>query len=58
MRQEDDKTIVDPENLIASSTNGYEVLENTRPFRGPGRKYLFKQHNPPLQFYITGGNRK
>ena len=29
MRQEDDKTIVDPENLVASSTNGYEVIEKT-----------------------------
>ncbi len=27
MRQEDDKTIVDPENLAASSTNAYEILE-------------------------------
>ena len=29
MRQEEDKTIVDPENLVAASTNGYEVLEKT-----------------------------
>ncbi len=29
MRQEDDKTIVDPENLAASSTNAYEILEKT-----------------------------
>ncbi len=27
MRQEDDKTIVDPENLVASSSNGFEVIE-------------------------------
>ncbi len=27
IRQEDDKTIVDPENLAASSTNAYEILE-------------------------------
>ena len=27
MRQEDDKTIVDPENLANSSTNAYEVVE-------------------------------
>jgi hypothetical protein len=25
MRQEDDKTIIDPENLVAASTNGYEA---------------------------------
>ena len=29
MRQEDDKTIVEPENLVEASTNGYEVLEKT-----------------------------
>ena len=29
MRQEDDKTIVDPENLVASSTSSYEVIEKT-----------------------------
>jgi hypothetical protein len=29
MKQEDDKTIVEPENLVAASTNGYEVLEKT-----------------------------
>lgn len=29
MRQEDDKTIVDPENLVASSTSGFEVIEKT-----------------------------
>lgn len=29
MRQEDDKTIVEPENLAAISTNGYEILEKT-----------------------------
>lgn len=29
MRQEDDKTIVDPENLVAASTSGFEVIEKT-----------------------------
>jgi len=29
MRQEDDKTIVDPENLVGASTNIYEVIEKT-----------------------------
>ncbi len=29
IRQEEDKTIVDPENIAAASTNGYEVLEKT-----------------------------
>ncbi len=29
MRQEDDKTIVDPENLATASTNGYEIIEKT-----------------------------
>jgi iron complex outermembrane recepter protein len=29
MRQEDDKTIVDPEVLAATSTSGYEIIEKT-----------------------------
>lgn len=29
MKQEDDKTIIDPENLVATSTSGYEVIEKT-----------------------------
>jgi len=29
MRQEDDKTIIETENLAAASTNGYEVIEKT-----------------------------
>lgn len=29
MKQEDDKLIVDPENLIEASTNGFEVIEKT-----------------------------
>lgn len=29
MKQEDDKTIIDPENLVAASTSGYEVIEKT-----------------------------
>jgi len=29
MRQEDDKTIIDPHNLVESSTSGYEVIEKT-----------------------------
>jgi hypothetical protein len=29
MRQEDDKTIIDPENLAEASTSGYEVIEKT-----------------------------
>ncbi len=29
MKQEDDKLIVDPENLVEASTNGFEVIEKT-----------------------------
>lgn len=29
MRQKDDKTIVDPENIAASSSSGFEVIEKT-----------------------------
>ncbi len=29
MKQEEDKLVVDPENLVAASSNGYEVIEKT-----------------------------
>jgi hypothetical protein len=29
MKQEDDKTIIDPDNLAAASTNAYEIIEKT-----------------------------
>lgn len=29
MKQEEDKLIIDPENLVAASSNGYEVIEKT-----------------------------
>ena len=52
MRQEDDKTIVDPENLAASSTSGYEVLEkNPGPIYGPGWEHLSEQHDPGYHIY-------
>ena len=31
MRQEEDMTVVEPEIIAASSTNAYEMMENTRP---------------------------
>ena len=58
MRQEDDKTIIDPENIAAASTNAYEIFEKT-----PG---LFVDHNgnvylsstTPALIYINGRELK
>ena len=58
MRQEDDKTIIDPENIAATSTNAYEIIEKT-----PG---LFVDHNgnvylsstTPALIYINGRDLK
>jgi hypothetical protein len=58
MRQLDDKTIIDPENIAASSTNAYEIFEKT-----PG---LFVDHNgnvylsstTPALIYINGRELK
>ena len=35
MRQEDDKLIIDPENLVAASTSGYEALSCLPSVRSP-----------------------
>jgi len=58
MRQVDDKTIIDPENIAATSTNAYEIFEKT-----PG---LFVDHNgnvylsstTPALIYINGRELK
>lgn len=58
MRQEDDKTIVDPENIAASSTNAYEIIEKTPGlFVDPdGNVYL--SSTTPALIYINGRELK
>lgn len=58
LRQEDDKTIVDPEPVAASSTSAYEILEKVPGvFADPdGNVYL--SSTTPARIYINGIEQK
>ncbi len=58
MRQEDDKTIVDPENLAASSTNGYEILEKTPGLFVDQDGNIYLNSTTPALIYINGREQK
>ncbi|MEO8764598.1 MAG: outer membrane beta-barrel protein [Ginsengibacter sp.] len=58
MRQEDDKTIVDPENLAASSTNGYEILEKTPGLFVDQDGNIYLSSTTPATIYINGREQK
>ena len=58
MRQEDDKTVVDPENLIASSTSGYEVLEKTPGLFVDQDGNIYINSLSPASVYINGREMK
>ena len=58
MRQEDDKTIVDPENLAASSTSGYEVLEKTPGLFVDQDGNIYLNSTTPATVYINGREQK
>ena len=58
MRQEDDKTIVDPENLAASSTSGYEVLEKTPGLFVDQDGNIYLNSTTPATIYINGREQK
>ncbi|MEO6221293.1 MAG: TonB-dependent receptor plug domain-containing protein, partial [Ginsengibacter sp.] len=58
MRQEDDKTIVDPENLVASSTSGYEVLEKTPGLFVDQDGNIYLNSTTPALIYINGREQK
>ena len=58
MRQEDDKTIVDPENLAASSTSGYEVLEKTPGLFMDQDGNIYLNSTIPAIIYINGREQK
>lgn len=58
MRQEDDKTIVDPENLVASSTSGYEVLEKTPGLFVDQDGNVYISSMTPATIYINGREMK
>jgi len=58
MRQEDDKTIVDPENLAAVSTNAYEIIEKTPGLFLDQDGNVYISSNTPATIYINGREMK
>jgi len=58
MRQEDDKTIVDPENLAASSTSSYEVIEKTPGLFVDQDGNIYINSLSPAAIYINGREMK
>lgn len=58
MRQEDDKTIVDPENLVPSSTSGYEVIEKTPGIFVDQDGNMYISSTTPAKIFINGREMK
>ena len=58
LRQEDDKTIVDPENLAASSTNAYEILEKTPGLFVDQDGNIYLNSTTPATVYLNGREQK
>lgn len=58
MRQEDDKTIVDPEQLAAASTNAFEVLEKTPGIFVDQDGNIYLSSTTPASIYINGREMK
>lgn len=58
VRQEDDKTIVDPEPLVATSTSGYEVIEKTPGLFVDQDGNIYISSMSPAQIYINGREMK
>jgi iron complex outermembrane recepter protein len=58
MRQDDDKTIVDPENLAISSTNAYEIIEKTPGLFVDQDGNIYLSSTMPAKVYINGREQK
>lgn len=58
VRQEDDKTIVDPEPLAASSTNAYEILEKTPGLFLDQDGNIYLNSTLPATVFINGREQK
>jgi hypothetical protein len=58
IRQEDDKTIVDPENLAASSTNAFEIMEKTPGLFVDQDGNIYLNSTTPATIYINGREQK
>jgi iron complex outermembrane receptor protein len=58
MRQEDDKTIIDPENLALASTNAYEIIEKTPGLFVDQDGNIYLSSTTPATIYINGREQK
>jgi len=58
IRQEDDKTIVDPENLAASSTNAFEIMEKTPGLFVDQDGNIYLNSTTPATIYINGREQR
>ncbi|HYH14621.1 MAG TPA: outer membrane beta-barrel protein, partial [Flavisolibacter sp.] len=58
MRQEDDKTIVEAENLAASSTNAFEIMEKTPGLFVDQDGNIYLNSTTPATIYINGREQK
>lgn len=58
MRQEDDKTIVDAENLALSSTNAYEIMEKVPGLFVDQDGNVYLNSTTPATIYINGREQK
>jgi iron complex outermembrane recepter protein len=58
MRQEDDKTIVDPEPLAATSTNSYEVMEKIPGVFLDQDGNVYLSSSTPATIFINGREQK
>lgn len=58
IRQEDDKTIIDPEQLAESSSNGYEILEKTPGLFVDQDGNIYLSSTTPALVFINGRELK
>ncbi|MFN4145690.1 MAG: outer membrane beta-barrel protein [Runella sp.] len=58
VRQEDDKTIVDPEPLAATSTNAYEIMEKTPGLFLDQDGNIYLSSTTPATIFINGREQK
>jgi hypothetical protein len=58
MRQEDDKTIVDPEPLANASTNAYEIMEKTPGLFVDQDGNIYLSSTTPARVYINGREQR
>jgi len=58
MRQEDDKTIIDPEPMAAASTNAFEMMEKTPGLFIDQDGNIYLNSTTPATVYINGREQK